>query len=161
MLESGLFSQLKVELLSLLLFHFQLFLCSYLLWEIFSRRGLKKTPTFFGKSPTKFGKSPTFLEKRPRFFEKCPTFFEEVPSIHWQSLRNAREMMQVKEVFKGHKARFYDEMEQNTAKGDKKPQISFWGIWAENGLYSIILRSLDCKIALSKIFLRFFCRKSW
>ena len=70
-------------------------------------------------------------------------------------------MMQVKEVFKGHKARFYDEMEQNTAKGDKKPQISFWGIWAKNGLYSVILRSLDCKIALSKIFLRFFCRKSW
>ena len=65
-------------------------------------------------------------------------------------------MLEVKEVFKGHKARFYDEMEQNTAKGDKKPQISFWGIWAENGLYSIILRSLDCKIALSKIFLRFF-----
>ena len=70
-------------------------------------------------------------------------------------------MMQVKEVFKGHKARFYDEMEQNTAKGDKKPQISFCGIWAKNGLYSIILRSLDCKIVLSKIFLRFFCRKSW
>ena len=55
--------------------------------------------------------------------------------------------MQVKEVFKGDKARFYDEMEQNTAKGDKKPQILFWGIWAKNGLYSIILRSLDCKIA--------------
>ena len=70
-------------------------------------------------------------------------------------------MMQVKEVFKGHKARFYDEMEQNTAIGDKKPQISFWETWAKNGLYSIILRSLDCKIALSKIFLRFFCRKSW
>ena len=70
-------------------------------------------------------------------------------------------MMQVKEVFKGHKARFYDEMEQNTAKGDKKPQIPFWGIWAENGIYSIVLRSLDCKIELSKIFLRFFCRKSW
>ena len=43
--------------------------------------------------------------------------------------------MQVKEVFKGHKARFYDEMEQNTAKGDKKPQISSWGNWAKNGLY--------------------------
>jgi hypothetical protein len=71
----------------------------------------KKTPTFFGKSPTFFGKSPTFLEKRPRFFEKCPTFFEGVPSVHSQSPRNAREMMQVKEVFKGHKARFYDEME--------------------------------------------------
>ena len=68
-------------------------------------------------------------------------------------------MLEVKEVFKGHKARFYDEMEQNTAKGDKKPQISFWGIWAENGLYSIILRSLDCKIALSKIFLRFFLQE--
>ena len=36
-------------------------------------------------------------------------------------------MMQVKDVLKGHKARFYDEMEQNTAKGTKKPQISFWG----------------------------------
>ena len=70
-------------------------------------------------------------------------------------------MMQVKEVFKGDKARFYDEMEQNTAKGDKKPQISFWGIWAKNGLYSVILRSLYSKIALSKIFLRFFCSKSW
>jgi len=44
-------------------------------------------------------------------------------------------MMQVKEVFKGHKARFYDEMEQNTAKGDQKPQISSWGIWAKNGFY--------------------------
>ena len=69
--------------------------------------------------------------------------------------------MQVKEVFKGDKARFYDEMEQITAKGDKKSQISFWGIWAKNGLCSVILRSLDCKIAPSKIFLRFFCRKSW
>jgi len=69
--------------------------------------------------------------------------------------------MQVKEVFKGHKARFYDEMEQNTAKGNKKPQISFWGIGAKNGLYSVNLRSLDCKIVLSKIFLQFLCRKSW
>ena len=149
MLESCLFSQLKVELLSLLLFHFLLF-CVPICCEKSSLGGnWKKTPTFFGKSPTKFGKTPTF-------FEKAPTFFEEVPSIHWQSPRNAREMMQVKEVFKGHKARFYDEMEQNTAKGDKKLQISFWGIWAKNGLYSIILRSLDCKIVLSEIFLRFF-----
>ena len=122
------------------------------------RKNLRR---FWEKSPTKFGKSPTFFGKTPTFFEKAPTFFEEVPSIHWQSPRNAREMMQVKEVFKGHKARFYDEMEQITAKGDKKPQISFWGIWAKNGLCSVILRSLDCKIALSKIFLRFFCRKSW
>ena len=68
-------------------------------------------------------------------------------------------MMQVKEVFKGHKARFYDEMEQITAKGDKKPQILFWGIWAGNELYSIILRSLDCKIGCSKIFLRFFLQE--
>ena len=65
-------------------------------------------------------------------------------------------MMLVKEVFKGHKARFYDEMEQNTAKGDKKAQISFWGIWAKNGLYSVILRSLYSKIASCEIFLRFF-----
>ena len=161
MLESCLFSQLKVELLSLLRFHLLLFCVPICCEKSSLGRDWKKTPTFFGKSPTKFGKSPTFLEKRPRFFEECPTFFEEVPSIHWQSLRNAREMMQVKEVFKRHKARFYDEMEQNTTKGTKKPQISFWGIWAKNGLYSIVLRSLDCKIALSKIFLRFFFRKSW
>ena len=64
--------------------------------------------------------------------------------------------MQVKEVFKGHKARFYDEMEQNTAKGDQKPQISFWGIGAKNGLYSVILRSLDCKMASYKIFFAIF-----
>ena len=70
-------------------------------------------------------------------------------------------MMQVKEVFKRHEARFYDEMEQNTAKGDKKGKILFWGIWAKNGLYSVILRSLDCKMGCLKIFLRFFCRKSW
>ena len=70
-------------------------------------------------------------------------------------------MMQIKEVFKGDKAHFYDEMEQNTTKGDKKPQISFWGIWVKNGLYGVILRSLCSKIVLSKIFLRFFCRKSW
>ena len=42
-------------------------------------------------------------------------------------------MMQVKEVFKRHEARFYDEMEQNTAKGDKKGKILFWGIWAKMG----------------------------
>ena len=140
---------------------FSLLIYAFPLLGVSFRMCKKESPTFFGKSPTFFGKSPTFLEKRPRFFEKCPTFFEEVPSIHWQSPRNAREMMPVKEVFKGHKARFYDEMEQNTAKGDKKLQISFWGIWAKNGLYSIILRSLDCKIVLSEIFLRFFCRKSW
>ena len=156
MLESCLFSQLKVELLCLLLFHFLLFCVPICCEKSSLGRDWKKTPTFFGKSPTFFGKSPTFLEKAPRFFEKCPMFFEEVPSIHWQSPRNVREMMQVKEVFKGDKARFYDEMEQNTAKGDKKPQISFWGIWAGKELYSIILRSLDCKITPSKIFLRFF-----
>ena len=79
-------------------------------------RDWKKTPTFFGKSPTFFGKSPTFLEKRPRFFEKCPTFFwgsaEHSLTISEKCSRNARGMLEVKEVFKGHKARFYDEMEQ-------------------------------------------------
>ena len=158
MLESCLFSQLNVELLCLQLFHFLLFLCSYLLWEIFSRKGLKKNSDVFWKISHVFGETSEI--------------FREMSNVYWGSAehsltisekcsRNARGMLEVKEVFKGHKARFYDEMEQNTAKGDKKPQILFWGIWAKNGLYSVILRSLDCKMGRSEIFLRFFCRKSW
>jgi len=42
-------------------------------------------------------------------------------------------MMQVKEVFKGHKARFYDEMEQNTAKGDKSPKSRSGGFGRKMG----------------------------
>ena len=76
-----------------------------------------------------------FWEKVQRNLENLPRFWRNVRDFSRNVQRflrkcraftdNLREMMQVKEVFKGHKARFYDEMEQNTAKGNKNPQISF------------------------------------
>ena len=125
----------------------------------------KKLPTFFGKSQRFFGKSPTFLEKRPRFFEKCPTFFEEVPSIHWQSPRNAREMLEEcwrsRRSLRDIKPVFTMRWSKTRQKGTKSPKISSWGIWAKNGFYGWNLHSLFDKMASYKFFLRFFCRKSW
>ena len=66
-----------------------------------------------------------FSRNVQRFLRKCRAFTDNLREMLEKCSRNVREMMQVKEVFKGHKARFYDEMEQNTAKGNKKPQISF------------------------------------
>ena len=112
---------------------FSLLIYAFPLLGVSFRMCKKESPTFFGK------KSNVFWKNLPRFWRNVE-IFREMSNVFWGSAehsltisekmlekcsRNVREMMQVKEVFKGHKARFYDEMEQNTAKGNKKPQISF------------------------------------
>ena len=78
MLESSLFSQLKVELLRLQLFHFLLFCVSICCEKSFLGGDRKKLRRFL-ENVQRFSENlPRFLEKLRRFLRKLPRFLRKL-----------------------------------------------------------------------------------
>ena len=144
MLESCLFSQLKVELPSLLVLYFLLFLCFYLLWEIFSRRGQKKNSDVFWKMSNVFWKNSDVLWESSEGSGKL--------------MENSCRLWSISETVKRDDSMKHPQM---PSKGIEKGKTSFQRGSAKNRLCEWKLHGICSKIVLSKIFLQFFCRKSW
>ena len=105
-----------------------------------------------------FGKMSNVFRKISHVFWKNSDVFWESSEGSGKLMENSCRLWSILEV-----AKCDDSMKhpQTPSKGIEKSKTSFHRGGAKNGLYGWNLHGLYSKIASHKIFLHFFCRKSW